>query len=83
MFRYLQYYLKGIKTEYIAIQPPAYVNRNENCHNYILESHADFIALFPSRSIRQMFAIFPELNSQDHKDCIEVHEKKKKVVVLC
>ena len=35
MFWYVQYYLKGIKTEYIATQPSAYVNRNENCHNYI------------------------------------------------
>ena len=39
------------------------------------------ITLIPSRSIRQMLVTF--FWSSILKDCIEVQEKKKKVVVLC
>ena len=38
------------------------------------------ISLFPSRSIRQILAIFSEVD-WILEDCIEVQEKKKKVVV--
>ena len=42
---------------------------------------SNFIALIPSRLIRQMLANFLELRIL--KDCIKVQEKKKKVVVFC
>ena len=42
---------------------------------------ANFIALIPSCSIRQMLAIFSAIWIL--KDCNEVQEKSKKVVVLC
>ena len=42
---------------------------------------SNFVAFFPSRSIRQIMATF--FYSWFRKDCIEVQGKKKKIVVWC
>ena len=46
-----------------------------------IRTASNFIALIPTRSIRQMLADFSGV--EFIKDCIEVQEKKQKVVVLC